>query len=256
MQSNVVLVTGATQGIGREIALASAKAGAAAVVVTGLEPELGNVVVAELEALGAKARFIGADLFDADAPDRIFDYALESFGRVDCLVNSAGITNRSAVADVSLDVWERLFAINARAPSFLMKRMIAHLKDRHSTGSILNILSMNAHGATPPLAIYAATKAALLLLTKNAAHAHRYDRIRINGINVGWVDSPAERQMQAVVLGKGEQWVEEANKHAPFGRLLSAQDVGRLALFLLSDASFPMTGSIVDQEQWVNGVRD
>ena len=70
---------------------------------------------------------------------------------------------------------------------------------------------MNAYGGTPDLAIYSASKAALALLTRNAAHAHRFDHIRINGIHLGWVDTPAERQMQSVTLGLGEEWLAKAN---------------------------------------------
>ena len=121
---------------------------------------------------------------------------------------------------------------------------------------MVNIQSINAHGGTPELAVYAATKAALSLLTKNAAFSHRFDRIRINGINVGWTDTPAERHMQAVTLGQGEGWLDKAEKAQPFGRLLVPDDIARLALFLLGDESFPMTGAVIDHEQWVVGVRD
>ena len=85
-----------------------------------------------------------------------------------------------------------------------MQRLVNHLRSRGAPGSIVNILSIHAHGGSPPLAVYASTKAALAGLTRNTAHAHRFDRIRVNGINVGWVDTPAERQMQAVTLGLGE----------------------------------------------------
>ena len=86
---------------------------------------------------------------------------------------------------MSAAAWDRIFAINARAPTFLMQAVIRHLRARQAPGTIVNILSVNASGGTPALAIYAASKAALSLLTRNAAHAHRFDRIRINGINPG-----------------------------------------------------------------------
>jgi NAD(P)-dependent dehydrogenase (short-subunit alcohol dehydrogenase family) len=155
--------------------------------------------------------------------------------------------------EAGLVLWERLYAVNARAPFFLMQRLVNHLRGRSAPGTIVNILSVHAHGGMPSLAVYASTKAALTALTKNAAHAHRFDRIRVNGINVGWVDTPAERQMQAVTLGHGEGWLEKAAASQPFGRLMTPDDVARLALFLLSDESGVMTGSIVDQEQFVFG---
>jgi NAD(P)-dependent dehydrogenase (short-subunit alcohol dehydrogenase family) len=256
MQGKTVLVTGAAQGVGRAIALDIARAGAEALILCDRQQDRGEAVAAEIRALGAHAAFILADLAEPDAPARIVAGAAAQFGRIDSLVNAAGVTDRATVAEATPALWDRVFAINARAPMFLMQQVIHHLRERQAPGTILNILSMNAYGGTPELAIYAASKAALALLTRSAAHAHRFDHIRINGINLGWVDTPAERQMQAVTLGLGENWLAEANAKQPTGRLLLPEDVARLALFLLGDASFPMTGSLVDQEQWVLSIRD
>ncbi len=253
MKGRTVLVTGATQGIGLAIAIRAAREGAEAIVVAGRDPAKARAAVEAVESAGAACAFVAADLADARAPDTIFDFALKRFGRVDALVNSAGATDRGGLVDADLALWERLYAVNARAPFFLMQRLVNHLRSRGAPGSIVNILSIHAHGGSPPLAVYASTKAALAGLTKNTAHAHRFDRIRVNGINVGWVDTPAERQMQAVTLGLGEGWLAEASARQPSGRLLEPDDVARLAVFLLGDASGPMTGAIVDQEQFVIG---
>ncbi|RVA16016.1 SDR family oxidoreductase, partial [Mesorhizobium sp. M7A.F.Ca.CA.004.11.2.1] len=145
--------------------------------------------------------------------------------------------------------WASLFAVNARAPFFLMQAAIADMKKRGQGGAIVNILSINAHCGSPELAVYSASKGALATLTKNAANAHRFDRIRVNGINVGWTDTPAERVMQADTLGNGPGWLDAANASQPFGRLFSTSDIANLAVFLLSDAAGPITGTLVDQEQ-------
>lgn len=257
MDGRIVLVTGATQGIGRAVALRVAGEGAAGVAITGRDARRGAEVVKELEALGTPAQFVPADLASPDASQSIITETLGRFGRIDALVNAAGATDRGSVAGTSPELWELLFAVNSRAPFFLMQAVVNHLRERKAPGAIVNILSINLHGGTPDLAVYSASKAALGLLTKNAAFSHRFDRIRINGINVGWTDTPAERQMQAVTLGLGEGWLEKANAAQPSGKLLSPDDIARLTLFLLSDASAPMTGTLVDHEQTlIMGLRD
>ncbi|WP_027165299.1 SDR family oxidoreductase [Mesorhizobium sp. WSM3224] len=253
LDGKVVLVTGATQGIGRAIAQIAARSGAAGLLITGRDQKRGDAVAAEISAMGTVASFASADLGDPEAPARLAQACIERFSRIDGLVNAAGLTDRASFGDATLDDWSSLFAVNARAPFFLMQAAIADMKKRGQGGAIVNILSINAHCGSPELAVYSATKGALATLTKNAANAHRFDRIRVNGINVGWTDTPAERVMQADTLGHGPGWLDAANATQPFGRLFSVTDIANLAVFLLSDAAGPMTGTLVDQEQWVIG---
>jgi len=253
LDGKVVLVTGATQGIGRAIAELAVRSGAAGLLITGRDQARGDAVAAELSAIGTPTVFAAADLGDAQAPEQLAEVCVERFGRIDGLVNAAGLTDRASFVDATLDDWASLFAVNARAPFFLMQAAIADMKKRGQGGAIVNILSINAHCGAPELAVYSASKGALATLTKNAANAHRFDRIRVNGINVGWTDTPAERVMQAGTLGHGPGWLDAANATQPFGRLFSVTDIANLAVFLLSDAAGPMTGTLVDQEQWVIG---
>jgi NAD(P)-dependent dehydrogenase (short-subunit alcohol dehydrogenase family) len=257
VDDKVLLVTGATQGLGRAISLEAARSGAAAIVVTDHPSKRGDDALAELSKLGTKAAFVPADLMEPDAPSKIVTAAIEKFGRIDCLVNAAGLSDRGSVATVDTALFERLFTVNTRAPMFLMQGVIRHLQERQAPGSIVNILSFQAHGAAVSLAVYGASKAALSLLTKNAAFAHREDRIRICGINLGWADTDGEREMQAVKLGRGESWLSEAESRMSWGRLIKPDDVAYLTLFLLSDLSIPMSGALIDQVQdVVLGVRD
>jgi NAD(P)-dependent dehydrogenase (short-subunit alcohol dehydrogenase family) len=254
LDGKVALITGATQGIGEAIAETAAQAGASGLLLTGRDAAKGNKVAQRLSDGGVPAAFFAADLSDAAAPARLVAECLARFGRIDALVNAAALTSRASLLDAELGDWTALFDVNARAPFFLMQHAVKAMLERGQGGAIVNILSMNAHGGTPELTIYSATKAALALLTRNIANTHRWDRIRVNGINMGWAATPGEMVMQAETLGRGEGWVEEAEASLPFGRLLTAQEVANLAVFLLSDAAGPMTGALVDQEQWVVGV--
>jgi NAD(P)-dependent dehydrogenase (short-subunit alcohol dehydrogenase family) len=241
----VILVTGAARGIGAAIARHAAEAGAEALVLVDRDP-------IQLR-LPCPTETVSVDLAEAAAPEAAVAAARARFGRVDGLVNAAGLTARGAFEDATPEFWDRLFAVNARAPFFLMAGAIADMKRRGAPGSIVNIQSMNAHCGAPDLAVYSATKGALQTLTKNAANAHLADRIRVNGINLGWVDTETERHLHAVTLGKGPAWLDERAAAQPLGRLVSAEDCARQAVWLLSPASAPMTGVSLDLEQRVVG---
>lgn len=256
LQGKAILVTGSTQGVGEAVVRRCIEAQAAAITITGRHAKRGQALCDALSTAATRIVFVQADLSESSAEEALFDAALAAMGDMDILVNCAGLTDRGSLVSATRDTWQRLFRVNAEAPFFLMQHHVNYLQAQGKAGAIVNILSMNAHGGSSDLTVYAATKAAMALVTKNAAHAHRFDRIRINGINMGWADTPAERLMQADALGKGDDWLDKAASEQPFGRLLNADDVARLALFLMSPVSEPMTGALIDQEQWVNGGRD
>ena len=255
MDGRILLATGSAQGVGLATALEAVRSGAEGVLLTDRNVERGEAALAQIRAAGGRAEFVAADLGDEATPALLIEACVRHFGRVDALLNAAGLTDRGTLAEASVELWNSLFAVNVRAPFFLMQGFVNHLRDHKAPGSIVNILSINAHGGSPELAVYSSSKGALATATKNAAQSHRFDRIRINGINLGWTDTPGERHMQADVLGGGEQWLDRAGAAQPFGRLLAAQDVARLAIFLLSDASIPMTGALIDQDQSVVGTK-
>jgi NAD(P)-dependent dehydrogenase (short-subunit alcohol dehydrogenase family) len=253
LRNKTLLVTGSTQGLGLCIADMAVECGVSRLILTGRNAERGEAAAAKLSAGGTRCWFVESDLSLPGAPVQLFADAQRLAGDIDLLVNSAGLTNRAGFLDGNLDTWETLFSINARAPFFLMQQVIKELLDRNAQGSIVNILSMNAYCGTPELAIYAATKGALSTLTKNAANSFLSAGIRVNGINMGWAATDAEMQMQAETLGKGNGWIEEVSRQMPLKRMLRPEEVARVALFLLSDMSIPMTGVSLDVEQTVVG---
>jgi NAD(P)-dependent dehydrogenase (short-subunit alcohol dehydrogenase family) len=246
LDDKAVIVTGAASGIGAAVARMLAAEGVAGLVLTDRDgPGLRRIA----DELAAEA--VEADLMDSAAPARIAAAAVERFGRIDGLVNAAGLTTRGSFQTGTPEIWETLFAVNARAGFFLMQAAIADMAARKAGGAIVNILSMNAHCGIPELAIYAGTKGAMATLTKNAARAHMADRIRVNGINLGWVATEAEVAMQAARNGPG--WLEAQAAALPLGRLVTAEECARLAVFLISEASVPMSGAVIDLEQKVAG---
>ena len=249
LQGRVVLVTGGTQGIGEGVARAAAEAGASRIAITGRDVARGRAVA---DSLGVPAAFIPADLADAEATARIVDQAEAALGPVDALVNAAGLTDRGTITDTSVELWDRLFAVNARAPFILTQAMVRRLKALKRPGAIVNVITMSSHGGQPFLTAYAASKGALATLTKNTAHALRADCIRVNGINLGWADTPGEHAIQARD-GHPPDWLARASPAQPFGRLIEPRDVAGLAVYLLSDAAAMMTGALIDFDQNVMG---
>lgn len=242
-----ILVTGAASGIGAAIARKLAAEGVGGLALTDRDGP--GRIAAGLS--GTEVLPITADLSDPAALATLVPAATARFGRIDGLVNAAGLTTRGSFTTGTAEIWDSLFAINARAGFLLMQAAIADMRRRSAPGAIVNILSMNAHCGIPELAIYSASKGAMLTLTKNAAHAHMADRIRVNGINLGWVATETEDRIQTALLGP--DWEAKVAATQPLGRLVTAEECARLACFLLSDASAPMSGAVIDFEQKVAG---
>jgi NAD(P)-dependent dehydrogenase (short-subunit alcohol dehydrogenase family) len=253
LDGKALIITGAASGVGRAIALQAAASGAEALLLSDRNAEGCKATADNVSADGTRAEMIIADIGVLDAPEQIAETAKHHFGRIDGLVNAAGLTTRGSFLDGTIKIWDELFAVNARAPFLLMQAVIKDLLVRRATGSIVNILSINAHCGAPELAVYSATKGALMTLTKNAANAHLPDRIRVNGINLGWTLTETEHRVQSIDMGLGENWAEIAARDLPLRRLLVPEEAARLAVFLLSEASAPMSGVAVDLEQRITG---
>jgi NAD(P)-dependent dehydrogenase (short-subunit alcohol dehydrogenase family) len=255
LADKVVLISGGTQGVGAAIARAAAREGAA-VAVSGRRPDVGSGFVEQLRRSGTQAEFWAADLAEVAQAQDTVQCTIERFGRIDGLVNCAGLTSRGTLTDTTPELFDQHIAINLRAPFFLMQAAVRDMVARDAPGTIVNIVSMSAHGGQPYLAPYVCAKAGLMGLIRNAAHAHRFDRIRINGINIGWTETPAENAIQRSAHAADDDWAERAGKALPMGRLARPEDVAELAVLLLSDRSGVVTGSVIDWDQQVVGAYD
>jgi len=248
-RDTAALVVGGTQGLGLAIAARLRAEGCTRLVITGRDRTKG---AAAAETVGAK--FLPLDLGDTDAAIRNVDAAADAMGgRVTALAVAGALTDRGSILDTTPDLWDRMMVANARSPFFAIQRVAQRaIADRHRA-SVVNVLSMVVHCGQSFLAPYSASKAALANVTRNAAQALRQHRIRVNGINCGWMDTPGEDAVQRRYHGAGDDWLARAEAAQPFGTLVKPAHVAQLAAFMLGPASGVMTGSIVDFDQNVAG---
>lgn len=256
LSDKIIIVSGGTQGVGLAIARAAAAVGAS-VVITGRRPERGEAAVRGLREAGADdAIYCKSDVSDVTSSRAVVAEVVQRFGRVDGLVNAAALTSRGTLLDTTEELFDAHVAANLRGPFFLMQAVVADLVQRGAAGSIVNIITMSALGGQPYLAPYAATKAGLIGLTKNVAHAHRFDKIRVNGINLGWTRTEGEDEIQHRFHGAADDWAERAAAELPMGQLIHPDEVARLVVLLLSPDSGVVTGSIINWDQQVPGAHD
>jgi len=251
---NVAIVTGSTQGLGEAIArqlIVENLIGG--LVICGRNAERGRTLARELTGLGCRTEFVLADLTRVEDCLGVMETAQREFDRVDFLVNSAATSERGSILDSTPELFDRIMALNVRAPFFLMQGALRMMLEREIQGSIVNISSMSSYGGQPFLSPYSMSKGALATLTKNVANSVIKHRIRVNGLNLGWMDSPGEAAIQKRFHNAADDWIEEAERKQPFGRLVKTSEVAQVVAFLLSGRSGLMTGSIIDFDQNVVG---
>jgi NAD(P)-dependent dehydrogenase (short-subunit alcohol dehydrogenase family) len=223
----------------------------ARVTVSGRRTDVGEEAAA---ALGV--RFVAADVADPEQARASVAAVVAEHGRIDALVNAAGLTDRGTLLDTTPELFDRHVAVNLRGPFFTMQAAVADMVARGAPGSVLNVISSSEHGGQPYLAPYVAAKAGLAGLTRNAAHAHRFDRVRINGLDIGWTDTPGEDATQRAFHAADDGWRAAAAARLPMGRLGQVDEVADVAVLLLSPRSGVVTGSVIDWDQNVLGGLD
>lgn len=247
------LITGSTQGVGKAVARRLAAEGAQGIVVCGRSRERGEAVAAGLSAGGVDAHFVPVELADPDSCEALIAQTDAKLGRIDVLVNCAGLTLRGSIVDTSVELWDDMMAINVRAPFLLMQGAIEIMRREGRGGAIVNVGSVAAHGSVPMLLPYAVSKAGLAVLTKNVAYSVAWDRIRVNCVNAGWMDTPGEDVIQRRFHTDGQDWLEGAEATMPFGQIIKVDEIAALIAFVASDEAGVMTGSVVDYDQSVTG---
>jgi NAD(P)-dependent dehydrogenase (short-subunit alcohol dehydrogenase family)/glutathione S-transferase len=239
------IVTGGTQGLGLEIARQLRKVGASKIALLSRTRSKGEAAAAQLSCGTCTAYFVEADMTD---PKSIEAAAVEASkvlgGRVDGLVNAAGTTERGNMMDTTVDMFNKQFDTNTRAPFLLSQAVAKHMVERKSRGSIVNISSIAAKGGAPFIMAYSASKAALNVLTQNNATELAPYGIRVNAINMGWTYTENENAL--MVAKGGENWLSEADAQMPLKRLMRPVDVACTTCFLLSPAAQMMTGNVLD----------
>ena len=230
-----------------------AKRGAAGLVITGRNADRGTAVAKDLSSERCRAVFVPASLDAVEDCRQVIAAADKTFGALHILVNVAALTERGSIWDTSPELFDRMMATNVRAPFFLMQDAVKLMERERVAGSIVNISSVSSYGSVPMLTAYAASKAALNVLTKNVAYSVMRHRIRVNAMNLGWMDTAGEDTIQRRYHSGGKDWLPQAEARQPFGRLLKPEEVARAIAFLASDESGMMTGAVVDFDQSVPG---
>ncbi len=242
------VVTGAGKGIGRAIAVRLAEAGAKIVVVDA-DPAASQETIAEIERVGSRGMFVGGDVADPRLGQRAVDTCVEAFGRIDVLVNNAGIFPSSPALKTTEELWDKVIDVNLKGAFFFSQHAARRMIDLGIPGSIVQIASIDALHPSGNLAHYDASKAGLVMLTKSLANELGKVGIRVNVICPGGVATPGAAEVMGAMAKEigmtGEQMTAGFAARVPLGRMGDPDDIARAALFFASPMSSYCTGSVL-----------
>ena len=252
VDDKVAVVTGVGPGLGRASAIALAREGAAVVLVARNVDRLG-AVAEEITAAGGRALAVSGNVTKPEDCERVAAAAVETFGGIDVVVNSAFRGDAfQAVADADLDVWRKIFEVNFFGPANMTRACIPALRSGGG-GSVVMVASQSARKIRPNEAGYAASKGALITLTRSLASELAVDRIRVNAVVPGWIWGPnvqmyVDWQVQARRISS-EDVVAEITAEIPLGEIPPQEDIAESIVFFASGMSRVITGQTLD----VNG---
>jgi NAD(P)-dependent dehydrogenase (short-subunit alcohol dehydrogenase family) len=239
-QKQYVLITGGSSGIGSAAARRFASQGAA-VAIVARRPEPINDVVQEIQAMGTEALGIPADLQDPEAPKRVMDIIAREWGKLDVLVNDAAFVNHFPIEKASREIFETHWAVNVRAPYFLIQAALPFLK-KSPSATVINISSSSGSLAIPGQSMYGSSKCALEYLTRSLAAELAPLGIRVNAIAPGPTDTPIHLTWAGDDV-KGAY--ERMTKELPLGRMGTADELGAWITWLASPESAWVTGVVI-----------
>ena len=240
LSKKVAVVTGSTSGIGAAIARAFAGEGAS-VVVSGRRATEGVAVVDEIRRAGGAAVFHQADLADTAECRRLVERAKSEFGGLDILVNNAGIFPIVTFEKTTPELWDDVFAVNARAAFFCAQAAAPLLRERGG-GSIVNVGSTHPFMTGAEQFVYGISKGTLYTMTRKLAELLAPDRIRVNWITVGWVLTEQERALRNVPDDDAE-WIAANRGRLPLGEFTTEEDVSEACVYLASESGRHVTGT-------------
>jgi 3-oxoacyl-[acyl-carrier protein] reductase len=235
LKNKVAVVTGASKGIGAGIAKGLAAEGASVVVNYSSSKEGADKVVAEIKAKGGKAVAVQGDVAKVADVERLFAETKKAFGRLDVLVNNAGVYEFAPIGDVTEKQFHRLFDTNVLGPILATREAAKYLGEG---GSVINIGSVAATSGPATAAVYSATKGALDSVTRALANELGPKKIRVNSINPG----PVETEGVHAAGFMGSDFLKGAIAQTPLGRIGQPEDFGPIAVFLASEESGWLTG--------------
>ena len=246
LKDKVIAITGACTGIGKSIAIKCVEEGAK-VVINGLERNLGEDLV---KLLGVEnAALLIADITHQETPLALVELAVQTFGKLDAVVNNAAFIATSDIENTEVAFFQKMLNVNTIAPFSITQAATYELSK--TKGSVLNIGSINAWGGEPHLLAYSVSKGALMTLTRNLGDSlFRQKGIRVNQINPGWVLTEKEK-LNKKEQGMKDNWFEDISDFfAPSGRIFKPEEIANMAVFLLSDHCGPISSQVFDMEQF------